>query len=130
MYEFWDSVMTCLTSYQPFDVYPKPFGIKGHVVDFLSEATRPSCFRYVHCFVDLLLECFQVEKCSRGWGIITGSNDMEHQVSGFKGGCECVTTEVEPPLVLPVIDHRCLLATAKNGFIKLGVVEWFSKSVP
>ena len=68
-------------------------------------------------------------KCSRGWGIIIGSNSMEHLFLGFKGGCEGVMTEVEPPLVLTVIDHRCVLSTAKNGFIKLGVFEWFLESV-
>ena len=121
--------MTRLTSCNPSDAHPSRFGVKGHVVVFLSKVTRPSCFWYVHCFVDLLLKCFQVAKCSQGWVIIIVSNAMEHLVLGFKGGCEVVTTEVEPPLVLTVIDHCCVLSTAKNGFIKLGVVEWFLESV-
>ena len=58
--------MTRLASHQPFGFHPSHFGIKGNDVDFLSEVTRPSCFCYVHCFVNLVLECFQVAKCS--WG--------------------------------------------------------------
>ena len=63
LYDFWSSVVTRLTSHQQFDVHPIPFEIKERVVDFLNEVKRPSFFHYFHCFVDLVLECFQVEKC-------------------------------------------------------------------
>ena len=121
--------MTLFTSRQSSDANPSRFGIKGNVVDLFSNVTRPPCFCYFHCFVDLVLECFKVENCSWGWGIIIGSDVTEHWVLGFKGGCEVVATEVEPPLFLAVINHFCVLSTAKNGFIELGVVEWFLETV-
>ena len=87
LYYFCSSVMTCLTSLQTSDAHPSRSGIKVRVVDFFSKVTRPPCFGYIHCFVDLVLECFQVAKCSCGRGIIIGSDFMEHLVLGFKGGC-------------------------------------------
>ena len=47
----------------------------------------------------------------------------------FEGGCEGVAAEVEPPLIFAFIDHCCVLSTAEDGFIELGVVELFLNTV-
>ena len=121
--------MTCLASHQSFDIFPCPFRIKGRVVYLLSEVTRPSCFREINCFVNLVLNSLQVTKCSWGWYANVSTNAMEYLVPCFKCGGEVIMTEVELSVVLAIVSHPYLFPAAKDGLVVLSVVEGFTNSI-
>ena len=121
--------MTCITSNKSFDIFPCPCRIKVHVGYLLREVTRPSCFREINCFVNLVLNSLQVTKCSWGWYANVSTNAMEYLVPCFKCGGEGIMTEVEPFLVITIVNHLCLFTAAKDGPIVISVAEGFTKSI-
>ena len=58
-----------------------------------------------------------------------GSDSMQEGVSGLKSGCEGVTAEMIPTLVLIYLLRRCFFSASKDGVVELGVVAGCLKSV-
>ena len=58
-----------------------------------------------------------------------GSDSMQDRVSGLKGGCEGVTAEIIPTLVLVALLHFCFFSASKDGVVEPGVVAGYFKSV-